>query len=178
MASLAKATWVHFGTHAERLKPVALAMDNDTGDDDALAAQTPRSLLRLAGDEVLTDQQIRALDLGAELVAIAACQSALVSSDVSQGNIVDPSYSLAGAFLISGVARVVASHWKVDAESTSTAMASLFQQIATATSSDSSPPSTAQYAQWVKHGRDALRSTPAYDRPFHWSAFTLQTRVP
>jgi CHAT domain-containing protein len=179
LASLATATWVHFGTHAERLKPDnAFAMDDDTEDDNALAAQTPRSLLRLAGDEVLTDQQIRALDLGAELVAIAACQSGLVSGDVSQGNIVDPSYSLAGAFLISGVARVVASHWKVDAESTSTAMASLFQQIATATSSDSSPPSTAQYAQWVKHGRDALRSTPAYDRPFHWSAFTLQTRVP
>ncbi len=179
LASLPDATWVHFGTHAERLKPVnAFAMDDDTEDDNALAAQTPRSLLRLAGDEVLTDQQIRALDLGAELVAIAACQSGLVSGDVSQGNIVDPSFSLAGAFLISGAARVVASHWKVDAESTSTVMANLFQQIATATSSDTSPPSTAQYAQWVKHGRDLLRSTPAYDKPFHWSAFTLQTRVP
>ncbi len=143
---------VHFATHAiadtrnpERSGLVLSLVD---------AAGRPR-------EGFLGLPDIYELDLGADLVVLSGCQTALGKEVRGEGLM-----GLTRGFLYAGVPRVVASLWRVQDRTTADLMSRFYERL---WRGGLSPAAALREAQ-----RSLRRSNPRYRDPYAWAGFVLQ----
>ena len=142
---------VHFATHSllnnehPELSGVVLSLVDRTG-------RPQNGFLRLF--------DIYNLRLGADLVVLSACQTALRGEVRGEGLI-----GLTRGFLYAGAPRVVATLWEIDDRTTAELMKRFYEGIL---ARDERPAAALRVAQ------TAMFQTRGWDAPYYWSAFTLQ----
>src|SRR5580692_2507750 len=108
----------------------------------------------------LEAQDIYNLKLGADLVVLSACQTALGKEIRGEGLV-----GLTRAFMYAGVPRVVASLWKVPDQATTELMRKFYRGILQQGLQPAAALRAAQFAMWKEPRRSA---------PYYWAGFTLQ----
>lgn len=148
---LPKARFVHFISHglADLEKPrasgLALSFWNREG-------RTQDGFLRF--------DQISELNIDADLVTLAACETAVGRVLGSNGI-----PSLANAFLRAGARRVISSLWKVDDAATAELMVEFYKNLL----SEKKPTPAQALWQAQKH----VAAQPRWRNPYYWAGFTL-----
>jgi len=140
---------LHLATHStwNRLNPLLSALQLEPGDGE---------------DGRLEVHEILDLQLGADLVTLSACETALGSGYFGQTPVGDDFVGLTRAFLHAGSQTVLASLWEVDDRSTLDLMRSFYGQ-----KDEQGPASALAEAQ-----RQMLRDSDRPD-PFQWAAFIV-----
>jgi CHAT domain-containing protein len=142
---------VHFATHSllnnehPELSGVVLSLVDHRG-------RAQNGFLRL--------YDIYNLRLGAELVVLSACQTALGEEIKGEGLI-----GLTRGFLYAGAPRVVATLWEIDDRTTAEAMKRFYQGMLGRGERPAEALRAAQIALW---------KTKGWDAPYYWAAFTLE----
>jgi len=142
---------VHFATHSvlnnehPELSGVVLSLVDRAG-------QPQNGFLRL--------YDIYNLRLGADLVVLSACQTALGGEINGEGLI-----GLTRGFLYAGAPRVVATLWEIDDRTTAEVMKLFYERMLVRGERPAAAMRSAQLAMWKTRGWDA---------PYYWGAFTLQ----
>jgi CHAT domain-containing protein/tetratricopeptide (TPR) repeat protein len=150
-ADLARYRVVHFATHAildsehPGLSGIVLSLVDAKG-----AAQ----------DGFLRLQDLYNWRLGADLVVLSGCQTALGKEIRGEGLV-----GLARGFMYAGSPRVVASLWKVDDLATSALMGRFYREmmgrgLGTAVA--------------LQEAQKAIRADKRWRQPYYWAAFALQ----
>jgi CHAT domain-containing protein/Tfp pilus assembly protein PilF len=142
---------VHFATHSllnnehPELSGVVLSLVDRSG-------RPQNGFLRL--------YDIYGLRLGAELVVLSACRTALGEEIKGEGLI-----GLTRGFLYAGAPRVVATLWEIDDRTTAEAMKKFYEGMLGRGERPAEALRAAQIALWKSKGWDA---------PYYWAAFTLE----
>lgn len=148
----------HFSCHGhfDELYPLSSGLVLRAGADDG---EPPTS-----ADAVLSARQIMRMRLRSELICLSACETAM--SEVGEG---DELLGLIRAFLYAGAPSVVASLWKVDAESTRDLMVTFYRHLRESyvASGSIEKPEALRQAQLRVMEREGARSS------FHWAPFIL-----
>jgi CHAT domain-containing protein/tetratricopeptide (TPR) repeat protein len=150
-AELADYRIVHFATHSllnsehPELSGVVLSLVDRSG-------RPQNGYLRL--------YDIYNLRLGADLVVLSACRTALGEEIKGEGLI-----GLTRGFLYAGAPRVVAALWEIDDRTTEEAMKRFYEGMLGRGERPAAALRAAQIALWKSKGWDA---------PYYWAAFTLQ----
>jgi len=142
---------VHFATHA--------LLDNS---HPALSGIV-LSLVDRQGrpvDGFLRLNQIYNLKLGADLVVLSACQTALGKPVAGEGLL-----GLTRGFIYAGAPRIVASLWKVDDKATKELMRDFYEAML---SRHLTP------AEALREAQVAIRSQSQWKLPYYWAGFVLQ----
>jgi CHAT domain-containing protein len=148
---LAQYRIVHFATHSllnnekPELSGVVLSLVDRSG-------RRQNGFLRL--------YDIYNLRLGAELVVLSACRTALGQEIKGEGLI-----GLTRGFLYAGAPRVVATLWEIDDRTTAEAMKLFYQGMLGRGERPAQALRAAQLALWKSKGWDA---------PYYWAAFTME----
>jgi len=100
------------------------------------------------------------LRLGADLVVLSACSTALGEEVKGEGLI-----GLTRGFLFAGAPRVVATLWEIDDRTTREAMKLFYEGMLARGERPAAALRAAQLALWKSKGWDA---------PYYWAAFTMQ----
>jgi CHAT domain-containing protein/tetratricopeptide (TPR) repeat protein len=108
----------------------------------------------------LEAQDIYNLKLGADLVVLSACQTALGKEIRGEGLV-----GLTRAFMYAGAPRVVASLWKVPDQATTELMQKFYRGILQQGLQPAAALRAAQFSMWKEPRRSA---------PYYWAGFTLQ----
>jgi CHAT domain-containing protein len=142
---------VHFATHSllnnehPELSGVVLSLVDRDG-------RPQNGFLRL--------YDIYNLRLGAELVVLSACSTALGEEIQGEGLM-----GLARGFLYAGAPRVVATLWEIDDRTMAEAMKRFYEAMLTRGERATQALRSAQIAMW---------KTKGWDAPYYWAAFTLE----
>lgn len=142
---------LHLATHAllnnehPELSGVVLSLVDASG-------QPQNGFLRL--------HELYNLKLGADLVVLSACQTALGSEMRGEGL-----QSVARGFMYSGASSVLATLWRVDDRATSEFMTRFYRQLL----QQNLTPAAA-----LKAAAADLAKDPRWRAPYYWAAFTLQ----
>jgi CHAT domain-containing protein/Tfp pilus assembly protein PilF len=142
---------IHFATHAlldnshPELSGIVLSLVDQTG-------KKQDGFLRL--------NEIYNLNLGADLVVLSACQTALGKETRGEGLI-----GLTRGFMYAGVPRVVATLWRINDRTTAEFMCYFYEALLNQRDSPSKALRAAQIRMWQAN-KTAV--------PHHWSAFILQ----
>jgi CHAT domain-containing protein len=148
---IARYRWLHIATHG--------TVDDRHPDLSGLVL----SLVDQAGrprEGVLRAHEIGRLRLGADLVVLSACETALGREVRGEGL-----YGLSRGFLYAGTPRVVASLWSVRDEATAQLMRRFYQAMVR----DGLAPSAA-----LRRAQLSLREERRWASPFYWAGFVLQ----
>jgi CHAT domain-containing protein len=119
------------------------------------------SHLVLADGRLTARDVIELTDLNAELVTLAACESA--------ANVIEPGdepLGLIPAFLYAGANSVLAALWRVHQDSANVLMRNLYEIMLDSTQ-------TVDKAQALRKAMLDLRATPGFDSPYHWAPYVL-----
>jgi len=149
--ALADYAIVHFATHGvidnqrPELSGIVLSLVDESG--------RPQ-------DGFLRVYDIYNLKLGADLVVLSACQTALGKDIKGEGLI-----GLTRGFMYAGVPRVVASLWQIDDRATAELMKRFYASMLTG----GQRPASA-----LRDAQIALSKIKGWDSPYYWAAFTLQ----
>jgi CHAT domain-containing protein len=149
--ALAQYSILHFATHGvldtarPELTSIVLSLVDERG-------RPQDGFLRL--------YDIYNLRLGADLVVLSACQTALGKEIKGEGLI-----GLTRGFMYAGAPRVVASLWKVDDRATAELMRAFYRRML---GPERLPPAAALGA-----AQNALRAMPRWQAPYYWAGFTL-----
>lgn len=108
----------------------------------------------------LTAEEVRALDLRADLVVLSACQTALGRDLRGEGPM-----GLTHAFLSAGASGVVVSLWSVDDRATAVLMERFYRGLLVG----GLPP-----AEALRQAQLALWQDPHWSAPFYWAGFVLE----
>jgi CHAT domain-containing protein len=100
------------------------------------------------------------LRLGAELVVLSACRTALGEEVKGEGLI-----GLTRAFLYAGAPRVVATLWDIDDRATARTMKLFYEGMLSRAERPAKALREAQIAMW---------NTKGWETPYYWAAFTLE----
>ncbi len=142
---------IHFATHGiinnqhPELSGLVLSLVNEKG-------EPVDGFLRL--------YDVYNLKLGADLVVLSACQTALGKEMTGEGLV-----GLTRGFIYAGVPRVIASLWRIDDRATAEFMASFYQAMLARNQRPAAALRTAQLA---------MRKIQGWESPYYWAAFTLQ----
>jgi len=142
---------VHFATHSvlnnehPELSGVVLSLVDPKG-------RQQNGFLRL--------YDVYNLRLGADLVVLSACQTALGGEIRGEGLI-----GLTRGFLYAGAPRVVASLWEVDDRTSAELMKRFYEAMLLRKERPAAALRAAQSALW---------KTKGWEAPYYWAAFTLQ----
>ncbi|HWM91581.1 MAG TPA: CHAT domain-containing tetratricopeptide repeat protein [Thermoanaerobaculia bacterium] len=148
---LARFRAVHFATHGwidsetPRLSGLTLSMVDEKG-------QAQEGLLSLS--------DIYNLELGADLVVLSGCETALGREIRGEGLM-----GLTQGFLYAGSERVMASLWLVEDRATAELMTRFYRSML----QEGLPPAAA-----LRSAQLAIRSDPRWQDPFYWAPFVLQ----
>jgi CHAT domain-containing protein len=148
---VAQARIVHFATHG--------LLDSRSPELSGLVL----SLVDRAGQPVdgfLRLHDIYGLHLGAELVVLSACETALGKEIAGEGMI-----GLAQGFLYAGAQSVMASLWGIDDRATAELMGGMYRRLLR----EGMRPATALRAEQLRLGQ-----TAEWRAPYYWAAFQLQ----
>jgi CHAT domain-containing protein len=142
--AIAERDIIHFQGHAE------------------YARDEPLNSRLILADGQLTARDVFALPgLQAELVTLAACESAI--SEIAAG---DEPLGLIPAFLYAGAGAVLATLWKVHQTSTAQLMKRFYEPLARADTKINK-------AQALREAVLELRRTRNFESPYHWAPFVL-----
>jgi CHAT domain-containing protein len=142
---------VHFATHS--------LIDNQRPElSGVVLSLVDRSGRRQNG--VLRLYDIYNLRLGADLVVLSACRTALGQEIKGEGLI-----GLTRGFLYAGAPRVLATLWEIDDRTTAEAMKRFYEGMLGRGERPAEALRAAQVALWKSRGWDA---------PYYWAAFTLE----
>lgn len=108
----------------------------------------------------LTAEDVRGLDLPADLVVLSACQTALGRDLRGEGTM-----GLTHAFLSAGASGVVVSLWSVDDRATAVLMERFYRALLV----DGLPPAAA-----LREAQLALWRDPRWRAPFYWAGFVIE----
>jgi CHAT domain-containing protein/Tfp pilus assembly protein PilF len=108
----------------------------------------------------LEAQEIYNLKLGADLVVLSACQTALGKEIRGEGLV-----GLSRGFMYAGAPRVIASLWKVPDQATTELMQKFYRGILKQGLEPAAALRSAQFSMWKQSRRSA---------PYYWAGFTLQ----
>lgn len=136
--------------HFNRLNPLLSGIELEPSDVD---------------DGRLEVHEILRLDLGAELVTLSACDTALGSGFFSQFPPGDEFVSLTRAFLLAGAGSVVATLWKVDDRSTLDVMRAFYRRLETARAETP--------AEALALAQRELAASARYAHPYYWAPFVV-----
>jgi CHAT domain-containing protein len=142
---------VHFATHGllnsehPELSGIVLSLVNEKG-------QPVNGFLRL--------NEIYNLNLGADLVVLSACQTALGKEIKGEGLI-----GLTRGFMYAGSPRVVASLWKVDDAATAELMKIFYRKMLQEKMTPAAALRAAKIEMWKQK---------RWSAPFYWAAFEMQ----
>jgi CHAT domain-containing protein len=100
-------------------------------------------------------------DLQADLVTLAACESA--ANVMAAG---DEPLGLIPAFLYAGASSVLATLWKVSQTSAAQLMHIFYDSLANSNQ-------FVDKAQALRQAMLAVRDTPGFESPYHWAPFVL-----
>lgn len=142
---------VHFATHGlidARTPELSGLMLSRVGED----GKPKEGFLSLA--------DIYNLQLGADLVVLSGCETALGQEVRGEGLM-----GLTRGFLYAGAARVVASLWRVQDRATAELMSRFYRALLL----EGKPPATA-----LREAQLAIRSDRRWRAPYYWAAFILQ----
>jgi CHAT domain-containing protein/tetratricopeptide (TPR) repeat protein len=148
---LARRRIVHFASHGllnsrhPDLSGIVLSLVNERGE---------------AQDGFLQLNDIYNLKLGADLVVLSGCQTALGKDIRGEGLI-----GLTRGFMYAGAPRVVASLWRVSDRATAELMKRFYASILR----DHMRPAAA-----LRAAQEAIRREPRWSSPYYWAGFTLQ----
>ncbi|HYU34396.1 MAG TPA: CHAT domain-containing tetratricopeptide repeat protein [Thermoanaerobaculia bacterium] len=142
---------VHFGTHglADTRNPELSGLVFSLVD----AAGRPQ-------EGFLSLSDIYELDLGADLVVLSGCRTALGKEVRGEGIM-----GLTRGFLYAGVPRVVASLWRVEDHTTAELMTRFYRALW----QDHLPAAAA-----LRQAQLSLKGIPRYSDPYSWAGFVLQ----
>ena len=112
-------------------------------------------------DGFLNSHEFYNLKIGAELVVLSACETAVGADFRGEGMM-----SLARSFMYAGARRVVVSLWKVDDRATATLMTHFYKAML---SRNMTPAAALQAAQIA-----VASSNSQWSDPYYWSGFVLQ----
>jgi CHAT domain-containing protein/Tfp pilus assembly protein PilF len=113
-----------------------------------------------AVDGLLPLPEVFGLKLGADLVVLSACETALGKQVLGEGLV-----GLARAFMLAGAPRVVASLWQVSDQAT----AEFMRRFYTAMVRGNLPPAAA-----LRVAQLEMRKQARWARPYYWAGFVLQ----
>jgi CHAT domain-containing protein len=144
---------LHLATHGyfSPLNPLLSGLELNGGDGE---------------DGRLEVHEILDLDLGAELVTLSACSSALSSSYFSEIPVGSEWVGLSRAFLSAGSQAVLATLWPVDDRSTMEFMQNFYHRFATNPLAGSSSALVAAQRVFVSNGKSTAH-------PYYWAPFVL-----
>jgi CHAT domain-containing protein/tetratricopeptide (TPR) repeat protein len=111
-------------------------------------------------DGLLPLHEVLRLKLGADLVVLSACETALGKEVLGEGLV-----GLTRAFMLAGSPRVVASLWRVADQAT----AEFMKLFYTAMVRKNLPPSAA-----LRVAQLEIRKQPRWARPYYWAGFVLE----
>jgi CHAT domain-containing protein len=148
---LGKYRYLHFATHGNN-RPEQPALSG------IVLSQLDRQGRRRVGD--LRLQDIKRLDLRAELVVLSACKTAIGAEIQGEGFVALPQ-----GFMQAGAARVVVSLWDVKDESTAHLMGRFYKALLVEKQSPSQALRTAQL--WMLH-------ETKWKSPHFWAPFEIQ----
>lgn len=109
---------------------------------------------------ILFNAEIKGLDIGADLLVLSACQTAIGQPLAGEG--ID---NLSRSFASAKVNNVVASLWKVSDESTSLLMLDFYRHLLRS--------KNISYAESLRYAKLKMLESKKFSNPFHWAAFTL-----
>jgi CHAT domain-containing protein len=96
--------------------------------------------------------------LGAQLVVLSACSTALGEINDSEGV-----FGLQRAFKLAGAETLIVSLWNVSDKATSVLMTSFYEKWLSGKSKQEA----------FKDAQKQLRANPEYSSPFYWAAFVM-----
>ena len=147
---------LYFATHG--ILPGELRCQGEPG----LALSPPdHPVASTDADGMLSASEIAGLKLNADLVVLAACNTADMDNHLGGGSL----EGLADAFFSAGARAVVASHWEVPSQATARLMIEMFDHA--------DRDSTGGLAQALRQSQLGLISQSATAHPFNWAAFTI-----
>lgn len=129
----------------------------------------------LSGLELESDQrndgqlelhEILGLELGAELVTLSACRTALGSGHFAEIPAGDDFVGLTRAFLYAGSHSVLATLWEVDDASTASLMTDFYTGLKTEGNGRSK-------ADALADAQRAMLANPQFGHPYYWAPFVL-----
>ena len=150
-AELGQYRIVHFATHGlinshhPELSGIVLSLVDEQG-------RPQNGFLRL--------YDVYNLKLGADLVVLSACQTALGKEVKGEGLI-----GLTRGFMYAGAPRVAASLWRIDDRASAELMKRFYQRMLGEGMSAASALRAAQVSMWREK---------RWEAPYHWAGFTLQ----
>jgi CHAT domain-containing protein len=126
------------------------------------ARDEPLNARLTLADGDLTAREVFALPgLRAELVTLAACESAV--SEIATG---DEPLGLIPAFLYAGAGAILATLWRVHQSSTAQAMRLFYEPLV-------GPDTSLDKAQALREAVLSVRRTSGFESPYHWAPFIL-----
>jgi CHAT domain-containing protein/Tfp pilus assembly protein PilF len=108
----------------------------------------------------LRADEVANLKLGADLVVLSACQTALGKELRGEGLL-----GLARAFMYAGAPRVIASLWRVADSATADLMSGFYQRLLA---------SHAPASEALRTSKLRLMRNPLHAAPYYWAGFTLE----
>jgi CHAT domain-containing protein len=119
------------------------------------------SYLVLADGNITAREVFSLPDLQADLVTLAACESA--ANVMAAG---DEPLGLIPAFLYAGASSVLATLWKVSQTSAAQLMHTFYDSLA-------DPNQLVDKAKALRQAMLTVRDTPGFESPYHWAPFVL-----
>jgi CHAT domain-containing protein len=114
-------------------------------------------------DGRLEVHEVFGLTLGARLVVLSACQTALGSGQLADVPAGDDWVGLVRAFLLAGAANVLATLWPVEDRATASLMDRFYASLS----------SGREESQAIAAAQRTLLRNPETTHPFHWAGFAL-----
>lgn len=160
---LSKFSILVFSTHA--------VLANELKDivEPSLALSSPGIENQSGSDGVLTASEIAALNLDADVVILAACNTARSSDPGILGL-----SRLARAFIVAGARRLVVSHWKVHSEASVELFSALSGGGAITEDPGSESTGAGYYSESLRQAALRLvegKTEEDYSHPMYWAAF-------
>lgn len=115
-------------------------------------------------DGMLEAWEVMKLDLHADLVVLAACETARGRVSAGEGMI-----GMSWAFFVAGAPATVASQWKVDSASTTELMLEFHREL----KSSQSGAARVSKAKALRLASLKLLKSSQYQHPFYWAGFVL-----
>jgi CHAT domain-containing protein len=115
---------------------------------------------RLLVNGFVAAYELDKLKLGADLLVLSACQTALGEEIRGEGLV-----GLTRPFMYAGVPRIVASLWQVPDRATAELMTRFYRGVLR----DHLSPAAA-----LRRAQLSLQRTPRWSAPYYWAGFTLQ----
>jgi CHAT domain-containing protein len=116
-------------------------------------------------DGLLEAWEMMNLDLNADLVVLAACETARGRASAGEGVI-----GMSWALFVAGCPRTVVSQWKVEASSTTALMVEFHKRFKTRYGGRRPAVSTAEA---MRQAAMKVMSDPEYMHPFYWGGFVV-----